>query len=427
MLSRKDVKIGVAIGGILLAVVFVYMLSSPGNKGVELAKTDTSDQSNRELTDANAPAAAVPADADASHDSSHGTDSGDAAHSAGKTPDNSSLNGQTQGGGAAPAPVSASGGATAVPATPPGASDPWETALRTGKVPALMTSTPTPTAALGSDAATAMPPGSAAPANAATGNVVPAPSPDSAKADSGKADAGKSMMPGGSSDSPTTQPAALARGDNAQGATVHVVEMNETYCTIARSTWGRASLYQKLIEANPGIDPRHLRPGMKINIPALKLASAAPAPSGNANESSPERSQGDGIAPGEANGEAAGGGVITPNPAGAASAHHETPAGSAAAAATPAPVIPVAPPPVVARSEVSADVSTNGLSSDGTTYTVQSGDSLYKIAKRLYGTGNGVVKIYNANKDVIGPNMAKLSVGMVLKLPEAPTKLAKAS
>jgi len=109
MLSRKDVKIGVAIGGILLAVVFVYMLSSPGNKGVELAKTDTSDQSSRELTDANAPAAGAPngapADADASHDSSHGADSGDAAHSAGKTPDNSSLNGQTQGGGAAPAPV----------------------------------------------------------------------------------------------------------------------------------------------------------------------------------------------------------------------------------------------------------------------------------------------------------------------------------
>jgi nucleoid-associated protein YgaU len=239
---------------------------------------------------------------------------------------------------------------------------------------------------------------------------------------------------------PTTQPGS-AHTESGNVASVHVVQMNETYCTIARSTWGRASLYQKLVEANPGIDPRRLHPGMKINIPALKLAEATPsmAPSAE-NDSSPDHSQGDGYAPGEA----AGGGVITPNPvkgtavpkpgltpSASTSAENSTPnkgsVPAAAATSVQPSAAPPAPPSVAARSEVSADMSATGLSSDGTTYTVQSGDSLYKIAKRLYGTGNGVVKLYNANKDVIGPNMAKLSVGMVLKLPEAPIKLAKAS
>jgi nucleoid-associated protein YgaU len=437
MLSRKDVKIGVAIGGILLAVVFVYMLSSPGSKQVELAKSDNSDQSKSQLTDVTTPPPSAPSDAEAPHDASpdasHGSDNG----SAQKTADNSSSNSQTQGGGAAPAPESVPAGATAVSSPPAGASDPWESALRTGKLPAMMTSTPT---APPSDAAAP----SVEPTPAPSPNVAEPSAPQTAPSQSPKSDAGKQVaaVP---QDLPTTQPGST-HADNGNVASVHVVQMNETYCTIARSTWGRASLYQKLIDANPGIDPRHLHPGMKINIPALKLADATPsiAP-GTVNDSSPDRSQGDGFAPGEA----AGGGVITPNPVRAAGVQNQAATPSAAnsqenstpnkgsvpaaaatsvqlSAAPPAPP-PAAPASVAARTEVSADMSVSGLSSDGTTYTVQSGDSLYKIAKRLYGTGNGVVKLYNANKDVIGPNMAKLSVGMVLKLPEAPIKLARAS
>jgi nucleoid-associated protein YgaU len=49
----------------------------------------------------------------------------------------------------------------------------------------------------------------------------------------------------------------------------------------------------------------------------------------------------------------------------------------------------------------------------GKTYTVQSGDSLWKIAKQYYGDGSRWTEIYNANSDKIS-NPNKISVGMVL-------------
>ncbi len=52
----------------------------------------------------------------------------------------------------------------------------------------------------------------------------------------------------------------------------------------------------------------------------------------------------------------------------------------------------------------------------GVTYTVVSNDSLWKIAKSLYGDGTKWKDIYNANTDVISnPNVIK--VGMVLTIP----------
>ncbi len=50
------------------------------------------------------------------------------------------------------------------------------------------------------------------------------------------------------------------------------------------------------------------------------------------------------------------------------------------------------------------------------TYTVASGDSLWKIAKKYYGNGAEYTKIYNANKDKIkNPNL--IYVGQVLTIP----------
>ena len=52
----------------------------------------------------------------------------------------------------------------------------------------------------------------------------------------------------------------------------------------------------------------------------------------------------------------------------------------------------------------------------GKTYTVKSGDSLWKIAKQSYGNGAKYTKIYEANKDKIdNPNV--ISVGQVLIIP----------
>lgn len=51
------------------------------------------------------------------------------------------------------------------------------------------------------------------------------------------------------------------------------------------------------------------------------------------------------------------------------------------------------------------------------TYTVKSGDSLWKIAQKLYGNGSQYTKLYNANKGVIGNNPNLIYPGQVLKIP----------
>lgn len=53
-----------------------------------------------------------------------------------------------------------------------------------------------------------------------------------------------------------------------------------------------------------------------------------------------------------------------------------------------------------------------------TSYTVKSGDSLWKIAKRLLGDGAKWRSIYDANKKTIGPNPNDLSIGMKLVIPK---------
>ena len=54
--------------------------------------------------------------------------------------------------------------------------------------------------------------------------------------------------------------------------------------------------------------------------------------------------------------------------------------------------------------------------SSGKTYTVKSGDCLWKIAKQFYGNGAQYTKIYNANTDKIkNPNL--IYPGQVLTIP----------
>ncbi len=51
------------------------------------------------------------------------------------------------------------------------------------------------------------------------------------------------------------------------------------------------------------------------------------------------------------------------------------------------------------------------------TYTVKSGDCLFNIAKKLYGSGSQYTKIYNANKKLIGGNPNLIYPGKVLTIP----------
>lgn len=64
----------------------------------------------------------------------------------------------------------------------------------------------------------------------------------------------------------------------------------------------------------------------------------------------------------------------------------------------------------------SAAVSTTTASASGQSYTVKSGDSLWKIAKLTYGDGSKWRDIYNANQATISdPN--KINIGTVIILP----------
>ena len=57
-----------------------------------------------------------------------------------------------------------------------------------------------------------------------------------------------------------------------------------------------------------------------------------------------------------------------------------------------------------------------GATSGGQTYTVQSGDTLSKIAKQFYGDSNRYMDIFNANSDILSdPN--KIQVGQELSIP----------
>ena len=73
-------------------------------------------------------------------------------------------------------------------------------------------------------------------------------------------------------------------------------------------------------------------------------------------------------------------------------------------------------PKIKAKEKSSARTTKSESTSSGKTYTVKSGDSLWKISKQFYGKGGDYMKIYNANKDKLkNPNL--IYVGQVLQIP----------
>lgn len=51
------------------------------------------------------------------------------------------------------------------------------------------------------------------------------------------------------------------------------------------------------------------------------------------------------------------------------------------------------------------------------THTIEKGDSLYRIAQRYYGSGLKWTLIYDANRDVIGPDYNRLVIGRTITIP----------
>jgi hypothetical protein len=82
-------------------------------------------------------------------------------------------------------------------------------------------------------------------------------------------------------------------------------------------------------------------------------------------------------------------------------ARPSTPTSSPVVRPTPGPGEPTAVPAVAAE------------------YIVEDGDTMRAVAEKVYGDANLWPRIYNANRDLIGPNPDALQVGMHLHIPPA--------
>lgn len=80
-------------------------------------------------------------------------------------------------------------------------------------------------------------------------------------------------------------------------------------------------------------------------------------------------------------------------------------------AAEPSPQPAVSAPPAAEQVEPAAPEPKAGR-----TYTVESGDTLWKIAEQMYGNGSHYMKIFEANTDVL-EDPDRIFPGQVLKIP----------
>jgi nucleoid-associated protein YgaU len=293
---RKDAKIGFAIGGVLLAVLTVYVIVVPRHHNA---------------ISPNAVTLSIPADMPAGDTSNTPADTGG---SAAKPADNAVAHNGSDG-------VN------------------WERLLNGGggDAPPLMTANSvTPSTPVAKDGGITVP--GTTPASGVNVSSTP------------PVTIASSTTPAGPSTRPTTPTVAVespAKTHSVAAAAAgkqYTIKAGQTLSSIAAEVYGNSRFYVAIIRANPNISPNHLKPGTQIVLP-------------NASEVNPE--------------------------------------------ASPATVTTVERTPAAG----------------GRTYTVKSGDTLYAISKELFGTPKEAGTIYDLNKSIIGPNEARLKLGMVLKLP----------
>jgi len=143
-------------------------------------------------------------------------------------------------------------------------------------------------------------------------------------------------------------------------ARTHAIQPGDTLSSIAASAYGSATAYTHILKANPTLNPNNLKIGTVITLPAIDQVKAAGA------------------------------------------AEHKTAGSASPGGSTSGTLI-----------EPKIDPTRQ--------YKVQSGDSLYKIAAKLYGKGTYADRIYERNKALIGSDPKRLKLGAVLELPEQPT------
>jgi nucleoid-associated protein YgaU len=158
-------------------------------------------------------------------------------------------------------------------------------------------------------------------------------------------------------ETPSTRPSAPEAAPTGDART-HVVKEGETFSKISEAVYGSPNYWPYIVRANPGIVANKIRAGMTINIPPVSEVKGA-ASSDSASAASDSSG----------------------------------------------------PKPDITSPKLDAQ----------TQYEVQPGDSLQKIAIKLYGNSAKWQAIYDTNKEAIGPDPAKVKAKSVLKLPEPPT------
>jgi len=215
-------------------------------------------------------------------------------------------------------------------------SDPWEMALRTGRVQPtdLVNTAPQPAAVASNTTAT----------DNSTGPIVT----------QAPIDVTPTFAPSKHSTSGSNSIAAPSANDAtasfAPGST-YKVQPGDTFSKIAAKTFGDKRMADAIMKANPTIQPTRLRAGQTITLPAKEEVATI-------------------------------------------------------------------------RGSVKSTV-THATGAIDTTkeYRVSPGDTLNRIAVKLYGRRAMWEAIYDANKSQIGSDPAKLKVGEVLKLPKEPTRV----
>lgn len=295
---RKDVRFGLTIGAILLAVIVVYILVVPSDrpKGVTLETLN--------------PDGSVAASVDAPGDA-------DAASSTSQTPAPGPIADQTAQ-PAQQADQTTSPQLTRTPQAEASSDVDWASLLYRNQAAAVETRKADNNAAAPTPAQTPVVEQNNFP-------LANQPAVDNAP-----------VLPA----APVNQPVAAPNQ-------TYTVQSGDSLWTIAQKTYGDGSYHASIAAANPGVDSNHLKIGQVLQLPAQTTLSNKPL--------------------------------------------------ATREAATPATI----------------DASRQ--------YRVQSGDSLYRIAQKLYGNGQMADELYQVNRQTIGADPAKLKVGMVLQLPKAPT------
>jgi nucleoid-associated protein YgaU len=385
---RKDVKLGFAVGGILIAVLVVYVLVVSGESGKpQLTKADGEVGSKLDISvDGKAaikPENSIPQKPQQPAQWDAGAKASQPALPAIPPPvtvaENTGKQTDAPAGEklAADKPVADKAGSSAeaagkTPVAATGGDMDWGKLLNSDHMP-LIAQTPvkvpanefsnsvTPVQSLppsqGAEPATpsrAASPADAAPAGASeppSASALPAPAASPA-APSTSAERVAAASSEGSSATAHAGSAAAA------GARTHVVREGETLSTIALAAYGSSNYYPHIIRANPNLDPKRMKVGTTINLPEL------PAKTVDSSTA-----------------------VVASN----------------AVAASAAPIDPAKQ------------------------YRVQPGDSLYRISVKLYGRADRAETIHQINRQLLGDDAAKVKVGQILSLPEPPTQAQTAA